>query len=606
MADFEPSALQSDRYRIIEPLGSGGFSSTYLAEDTHMPSARRCVIKKMRSFTNDPGVYQLIQERFQREAAILEALGEQHSQIPKLYAYFANQGEFLLVQEWIQGQTLAAKFQQQGVFSAVAVQDILVNLLPVLGFIHSQQIIHRDIKPENIILRQQDGKPVLIDFGAVKEVMGTVVNTQGNTTQSIVIGTPGFMPSEQAIGRPVFASDLYSLGLTAVFLLTGKTSQELDTDPRSGEILWQRHLGQAASSQALGYQTNQETNSMLARVLDKAIQPHPRDRYSTAWEMLADIQTPTLASSPSQTHSVPALAQTTAQNPFAQPQSSPASPVPETTGIRTQIAAPGANSIPISSQSATASKPSYRFPLAAIGIFSAVGVAAALGFALHKPQTSPSPTVAKSTPSPTIASPLPTSSPQPSEVVETPTSASTPTPVVSTPVELIPVPEPSPNPSLPVPSANESPVAADSPNTFKTGRAVDGQAIEVDLDSVSKNANGTVDFVYTLGTERIQSQANCQAGTWTTFPENKTHVPQSRATRRMLGVVCTNAGDRPSIRQAEIIDPPSNVRKRPNGVIICSLPDRTKINIYGSVGSWYITDACGERGVIHDSQIKFL
>jgi serine/threonine protein kinase, bacterial len=606
MADLEAAALLSDRYRIIQPLGSGGFSSTYLAEDTHMPSARRCVIKKMRSFTNDPGVYQLIQERFQREAAILEALGEQNSQIPKLYAYFANQGEFLLVQEWIQGHTLAAKFQQQGVFSAAAVQDILVSLLPVLGFIHSQQIIHRDIKPENIILRQQDGKPVLIDFGAVKEVMGTVVNSQGNTTQSIVIGTPGFMPSEQAIGRPVFASDLYSLGLTAVFLLTGKTSPELDTDPRTGEILWQRHLVQAVSSQALGDQTSLETNSMLARVLDKAIQPHPRDRYLTAWEMLADLQTPIPDHHPSPPHSGPTLAKTTAQSPFAQPQSSPNASVPKTTGIKTQVAAPGlgANSIPAASQPATTSKTIYGFPLAAIAILSVVGVATALGLAFYKPQTSP--TVAESTPSPAVASPSLTSSPQPSKVAESPTSASTPTPFVSEPVESTPVPEPSASPSSPVASASESPVAADAPNTFKTGRAVDGQAIEVDLDSVSKNADGTVDFVYTLGTERIQSQANCQAGTWTTFPENKTHVPQSRATRRMLGVVCTNAGDRPRIRQAEIIDPPSNVRKRPNGVIICSLPDRTKINVYGSVGSWYITDACGERGVIHDSQIRFL
>jgi serine/threonine protein kinase, bacterial len=605
MADFEPAALQSDRYRIIQPLGSGGFSSTYLAEDTHMPSARRCVIKKMRSFTNDPGVYQLIQERFQREAAILEALGEQNSQIPKLYAYFANQGEFLLVQEWIQGETLAAKFQQQGVFSTAAVEEILVSLLPVLGFIHSQQIIHRDIKPENIILRQQDGKPVLIDFGAVKEVVGTVVNTQGHTAQSIVIGTPGFMPSEQAIGRPVFASDLYSLGLTAVFLLTGKTSQELDIDPRTGEILWQRHFVQAASSQAIGHPGSLEATPTLARVLDRAIQPHPRDRYLTAWEMLADLQAPIPDHHPSPPHSGPAPAKTTAQSPFAQPQPSLTSPVSKTTGIKTQVAAPGlgTNSIPAASKPATASKTIYGFPLAAIGILSAVGVAIALGLVFYKPQTSP--TVAESTPSPAVASP--TSSPQPSKVAESPTSDSTPTPVVSVPVESTPVPEPSASPSSPVASASESPPAAvDAPNTFKTGRAVDGQAIEVDLDSVSKNADGTVDFVYTLGTERIQSQANCQAGTWTTFPENKTHVPQSRATRRMLGLVCTNAGDRPRIRQAEIIDPPSNVRKRPNGVIICSLPDRTKINVYGSVGSWYITDACGERGVIHDSQIKFL
>jgi serine/threonine protein kinase, bacterial len=269
--------LLDDRYRIIQTLGSGGFGETFLAEDTQMPSGRRCVIKKLKPITNNPQVYQLIQERFQREAAILEDLGGNSDQIPRLYAYFQLNGQFYLVQEWIQGDTLTPKLRNSGLFSESAVQEILVNLLPVLEYVHSKKIVHRDIKPDNIILRQRDNKPVLIDFGAVRETMATVINSQGNPTSSIVIGTPGYMSSEQAAGRPVYSSDLYSLGLTAIYLLTGKQPQQLETDSRSGEIVWR--------SFALN------VSPTLAGVIDRAIAYHPRDRFSTAKEMLDALQT---------------------------------------------------------------------------------------------------------------------------------------------------------------------------------------------------------------------------------------------------------------------------------------------------------------------------
>ncbi len=269
--------LLNNRYRVLRTLGDGGFGETYLAEDTQMPSGRRCVIKQLKPVKNNPQIYQLVQERFQREAAILEELGEKSVQIPKLYAYFSEAGQFYLVQEWIEGQTLTHKVQQEGVLSESAVKELLISLLPVLDYVHSKRIVHRDIKPDNIILRASDSKPVLIDFGAVKETMGTVVTLSGNRSHSIVIGTPGFMPSEQTAGRPVYSSDLYSLGLTAVYLLTGKLPQELQSDPQTGELLWRRYALSVSPT--------------FAAVLDNAIQFHPRDRYSTAREMLDALRT---------------------------------------------------------------------------------------------------------------------------------------------------------------------------------------------------------------------------------------------------------------------------------------------------------------------------
>ncbi len=288
--------LINHRYQVVRPLGEGGFGHAYLAEDTQMPSRRKCVVKQLKPITTSAEVYQVVQDRFQREAAILEQLGENHPQIPRLHAYFNEDQKFYLVQEWIEGKTLENIAVPM---SEAAVVDLMVSLLPVLDFIHRQGIIHRDLKPDNIILRNGTRQPVLIDFGAVRETMGTVMNSRNHPTSSIVIGTPGFMASEQAAGRPIPSSDLYSLGLTAIFLLTGQMPQAFSSDVETGELIWQ----QAA---------NQVSAGLLA-VIDRAIRSHPRDRYPTAPAMLSALNScsGTTVASPGPlplTGSAPALA----------------------------------------------------------------------------------------------------------------------------------------------------------------------------------------------------------------------------------------------------------------------------------------------------------
>jgi serine/threonine-protein kinase len=276
--------MLENRYKIIKELGDGGFGKTYVAQDTHMPSNRYSVIKQLKPMNQGSEIYQIVQDRFLREAAILEQLGGGSNQIPSLYAYFESNGQFYLVQEYIKGQTLSEKLRTQGKFSSDAVKDIVVKILPVLDYVHNQGIVHRDIKPDNIIIRDADNLPVLIDFGAVKETMQTVVAQSGSTPKSsimtgkssIVIGTPGFMSSEQLSGRPVFNSDLYALGMTAIYLLTGKMPQELDSDLHTGEVVWKEDAP--------------NVDPELAAVLDKAIQSHLRDRFSSADEMLNALQ----------------------------------------------------------------------------------------------------------------------------------------------------------------------------------------------------------------------------------------------------------------------------------------------------------------------------
>lgn len=288
--------LLNNRYELTRMLGEGGFGKTFLAEDTQMPSKRLCVVKQLKPVTTNPELYKLVKERFQREAVILEKLGEQSNQIPRLYAYLTENEHFYLIQEWIEGSTLDNLISNQSFLSEKDVREILVALLPILEFVHSQGIIHRDIKPENIILRQHDNLPVLIDFGAVRETMGTLLNSKGNPTSSIVIGTPGYMASEQAAGRPIASSDLYSLGLTAIYLLTGKSPQELMTDSQSGEILWSNHAYSLSSE--------------IVEILSKATRSHPRDRYSNANEMLLALLGKT-ANSTINTLRVPSIGEST-------------------------------------------------------------------------------------------------------------------------------------------------------------------------------------------------------------------------------------------------------------------------------------------------------
>ncbi|WP_239651823.1 serine/threonine-protein kinase [Neosynechococcus sphagnicola] len=261
------STLLNNRYRLISPLGKGGFGVTMLAEDTYMPSKRACVIKQLKPITNNPAIYQLVKERFQREAALLEELSSGTDQIPQLYAYFEESEKFYLVQELIDGQTLENTLLREGTLSEKFVIDILANVLKVLDYVHSKGIIHRDIKPANIMIRKRDTKTILIDFGAVKETM-----FQGEQKQIKIVGSPGFMAPEQAEGSPTYASDLYGLGMTAIYLMTGQPSDLLPRDPKTGQMLWQ--------SDKL------KISNTLALVLEKAIQSDWKARYQTAQEML--------------------------------------------------------------------------------------------------------------------------------------------------------------------------------------------------------------------------------------------------------------------------------------------------------------------------------
>lgn len=272
-----PPVLFSDRYQIIGVLGDGGFGKTFLVEDMQGPSNRQCVLKQLKPVYDNSQTSQMVKDRFGREAAILEKLGEAHDQIPRLYAYFSEADQFYLVEEWVAGDTLTQRVQQAGPLSEKAVQTLIAGLLSAIAHVHREGIVHRDIKPDNIILRARDGKPVLIDFGAVKETMNTLIDSHAHSSHSIVVGTPGYMPAEQLSGRPVFASDIYSVGMTAIYALTGKVPQALDIDSRTGELLWRQHAPKVSTE--------------FGNFLDCATHMSAQSRFPTVEEMRSILNT---------------------------------------------------------------------------------------------------------------------------------------------------------------------------------------------------------------------------------------------------------------------------------------------------------------------------
>ncbi|MGL5033172.1 MAG: serine/threonine protein kinase, partial [Microcystaceae cyanobacterium] len=228
---IKPGKLINDRYLIQLTLGQGRFSRTYLADDTHR-FHEPCIIKEFAPQIQDAAVRQTTAELFQRQAEILYRI--YHPQIANFREFFrlqqSEQARLFLVQDYVEGESyqdlLTLRRTKGKTFSAKEVTELLQNLLPVVQYLHEEGIVHRDICPENIVYRELDGLPVLIDFGSVKPIMtegnpaltgqpstGWILNQYGKMSYTLPdAGTEAVSPNR----------DFYSLGLTAICLLTGK------------------------------------------------------------------------------------------------------------------------------------------------------------------------------------------------------------------------------------------------------------------------------------------------------------------------------------------------------------------------------------------------
>ncbi|MER3434953.1 MAG: hypothetical protein C4288_16430 [Leptolyngbya sp. ERB_1_1] len=266
--------LLDARYKIIQALGSGGFGQTYIAEDTRRPGNPRCVLKHLSFSSQDEAILRQVRRMFYAEADTLEKLGR-HDQIPQLLAYFEEQNEFYLVQEFIQGHPLSDEISGGNRLSEAMVIELVEDVTRVLDFVHQQGVIHRDLKPENLMRRDRDQKLVLIDFGAVKTIVETsIAETAPQPEMSLPVYTSGYAASEQCLGKPRFNSDLYSLGMIAIQALTGVRPAQLTHDPRTYNLVWRDRVN---------------VSDDFAAVLEKMTQFHFNDRYQSAAEVLAAL-----------------------------------------------------------------------------------------------------------------------------------------------------------------------------------------------------------------------------------------------------------------------------------------------------------------------------
>lgn len=404
--------LLKERYRPLKPIGQGGFGRTFLAIDEDKPSKPRCVIKQFLPANQDAQHLKKAAQLFEREAMRLEELGN-HPQIPALLAYFRQEQQQYLVQEFVDGKNLAELLHEHGAFTEKQVRSVLVGLLPVLAFIHAHRVIHRDIKPANLIRiaqakanelapvqsewadwlhllsleaaqgytnvgsdrrfgdqlserlthpprnvaiatyrhwqqlaaqfahyadlpfaqrqslvasasrllheqRQQQGyeaethhgQLALVDFGAAKAATGATLLRTGTT-----IGSPEYLAPEQSRGKAVFASDLFSLGVTCIHLLTHRSPFDL-FDSSDNTWIWRKYVAVPVSDS-------------LGQVLDCLLEPGVNQRYQSATAVLRDLHGDGLEETPATgIHEPPFVLPPTQSQPIAI--LPPLAPVPAT------------------------------------------------------------------------------------------------------------------------------------------------------------------------------------------------------------------------------------------------------------------------------------
>ena len=264
--------LLAQRFYIVRELGSGGFATTYLAIDKRSPDGTKCVVKQLQPKYNTSSVWESAKERLATEAMVLQWLGK-HPQIPEFIGHFEENKQFYLVLEFVEGEEFEQEIHRQVLNETQAI-EFLCDILQILQSVHQQGIVHRDIKPSNLIRRRQDGKIILIDFGAVKEI-GTLVFDSSKQDQTQIIGTPGYMPPEQNNGKPVYSSDIYALGKTVIFGMTDRSPSEWEFSETGIATAWNQRI-------AVG--------EAFLKVISRMTEENSAKRYRNASQVLRDLE----------------------------------------------------------------------------------------------------------------------------------------------------------------------------------------------------------------------------------------------------------------------------------------------------------------------------
>jgi serine/threonine-protein kinase len=250
------------QYQVLRTLGQGGMGTTYLAWDKGGCMNGRPSLLVLKEMNADMAQVAKAQELFEREARTLKSLS--HSGIPKYYNFFVEGGKKYLAMELIHGQDLEQRVLVSGPVAPPQAVEWMIQTCEILDYIHScnPPLIHRDIKPANLMVRHRDNQVVVLDFGAVKEI-GTAPGTR--------IGAEGYSSPEQDRGSPVTQSDLYAIGPTLIFLLTG--------------VMPLKFYKKRGSGYGFDVSTIPTITPQLREVIERVCEPKVRDRYQTAKEL---------------------------------------------------------------------------------------------------------------------------------------------------------------------------------------------------------------------------------------------------------------------------------------------------------------------------------
>jgi serine/threonine protein kinase len=283
-----PTHLFKNRFEIVRRLGKGGFGTTYLARDVSRAQPLECVIKQLRykvqPAASNPSEHspfsrtkaaidqERTKRRFQRETHMMARLGRHH-QLPCLLDHFIEDNQFYLVQEHIPGDTLNREISRTGPQGEQQAKQFLREMIPVIRYIHRQNLLHLDIKPSNIMRRSSDQKLVLIDFGAVRRYPRLEGHDNRDSTGRLrdrTTGTLGFSPSEQLAGQPTYGSDIYALGVTCLYLLTKISPIDLATAERGQSLRWQESV---------------KLSDHFTHILGRMLHPEASRRYQNTYEL---------------------------------------------------------------------------------------------------------------------------------------------------------------------------------------------------------------------------------------------------------------------------------------------------------------------------------
>ena len=251
------------KYKILSALGSGGFGTVYLAEDTWI---NKKVALKV------PHRQNLNFGELLREPRLLAALD--HPNIVAITTAEKQDNVFFIVMEYVPGETLETVIATDGRLEIDRALDYAIQITRAVEHAHGQGVIHRDLRPANVLV-SESGTLKVADFGTSRFLE---IAARGTT----IIGSPPYMAPEQFRGEAVFASDLYSLGITVYQMLTGVLPYETPTPSdleklRRGELVRPPRL------------LNNAIPSTFNDVVMKALAPEVTDRYKRAVEVLADL-----------------------------------------------------------------------------------------------------------------------------------------------------------------------------------------------------------------------------------------------------------------------------------------------------------------------------